>query len=276
MDILPTSFDDMSHFGPLARTVEDAALFLRATEGPDLADISSQPAPRPLPERLDPDPRGLRVALSPDLGFFAVDAEVAANLGAVAAALERAGAEVEPVSLPWTPALVEAWGAWWGVYLAAAFGDLLDEWRDRMDPEVVALMEAGLAADAVAFKRIETVRTEAWRALAAIFSRFDALIAPTVAVPAPPVEGSDADWTSLDAGGRLRGLEMTSPFNMTGQCPALSVPSGVTRDGLPTAAQIVARPFDDAVALRLGAAVEVLRPWPAWTPEAPVGGSRQA
>ena len=268
MDILPTSFDDMSHFGPLARTVEDAALFLRVAEGPDLADISSQSAPRPLPPRLDPDPRGLRVALSPDLGVFAVNDEVAANLAAVASALAGAGAEVEPVSLPWTPALIEAWTEWWGVYLAAAFGDLLPEWRDRMDPEVVALLEAGLAADAVAFKRVETARTEAWRALARVFRRFDALLTPTVAVPAPPVEGSDADWTSLDANGRLKGFEMTSPFNMMGQCPALSVPSGRTRDGLPTAAQIVARPFDDATALRLGAAVEALRPWPAWRPDA--------
>ena len=51
MDILPTVFDDMSHFGPLARTVEDAALFLRLAEGPAAADISSQRVPVPLPER---------------------------------------------------------------------------------------------------------------------------------------------------------------------------------------------------------------------------------
>jgi Asp-tRNA(Asn)/Glu-tRNA(Gln) amidotransferase A subunit family amidase len=55
MDILPTVFDDMSHFGPLARTVEDAALFLSVAEGPDRADISSQRVPVPLPARLDPD-----------------------------------------------------------------------------------------------------------------------------------------------------------------------------------------------------------------------------
>ena len=62
-DIPPTSLDGMSRPGPPARSVEGEALLLRAAEGRDLADITSRPAPRPLPDRLDPDPRGLRVAL---------------------------------------------------------------------------------------------------------------------------------------------------------------------------------------------------------------------
>ncbi|MCH8169127.1 MAG: amidase, partial [Proteobacteria bacterium] len=79
MDILPTVYDDMSHFGPLARTIDDAALFLRVAEGPDDADINSQIAPLALPERLDADLTGLRLALSPDLGLYLIDPEVAAN-----------------------------------------------------------------------------------------------------------------------------------------------------------------------------------------------------
>lgn len=266
MDILPTAFEDMSHFGPLARTVADAALFLRVAEGPDIAAIAAQPNPAPLPDRLDGDLRGLRVALSPDLGFVAVDADVAANLAASAGALADAGAEIEPVDLPWTPDIVEAWGDWWGVTLAAAFGDALPAHRDRMDPDLVALMEAGLRMDAVAFERIETLRTGMWRPLADIFRRCDALLTPTNAIPAPPAAGRDADWMARDGAGRLIAFDMTSPFNMLAPCPALSVPSGVARDGLPTAAQIVARPFDDGTALRIGAALEAVRPWRVWTP----------
>ena len=148
------------------------------------------------------------------------------------------------------PALVEAWTDGWGVYLAAALGHPLPERRDRMDPEVVAPMEAGLALDAAAFKCID-----AWRSPAGAFSRFDALPAPTPAVPAPPADG----WTSLDEEGRPRGFEMTSPFDMLGRCPALSVPSGTAREGPPTGVRIVAQPFDDATAPRRGAAVEALR-----------------
>lgn len=266
MDILPTAFDDMSHFGPLARTVGDAALFLRVAEGSDPADISSQRVPMPLPAPLDGDLRGVRVALSRDLGFMAVDPEVAANLEAVEDVLRDAGAVVEEVELPWGPGLVEAWFRWWGVYLAAAFGDLIPRFRARMDRDVVALMEAGLRMGAVEFARIDQVRTRQWHQLAAVFARHHALICPTMALPAPDKDARDTDFELIDAGGRLHGLDMTAVFNMVGQCPALSVPSGMTKTGLPTAVQIVTNRFDDGMALRIGAAVEQRRPWPAWEP----------
>lgn len=266
MDILSTAFDDMSHFGPLARTVEDAALFLRVAEGPDDGDMLSQVAPTPLPARLDGDLRGMRLALCPDLGFFAVDPDVAANLTATAGALAEAGAEIEEISLPWRPEIVDAWMDWWGVYQSAAFGHLLDAWRDRMDPDVVQLIEAGNAMGAVAFKRIETVRTGMWAALAPHLHRCDALLTCTNAIPAPAKDGSDFDFDHIDSDGRLHSFDMTGAFNMLAQLPALSVPSGTAPGGLPTAVQIVGRRFDDPTVLRIGAAVERLRPWPVWQP----------
>ena len=54
---------------------------------------------------------------------------------------------------------------------------------------------------------------------------------------------------------------MTSPFNFVSMCPALSVPSGWSEDGLPIGLQIVARRYRDDLALRIGAALEVVRPW---------------
>lgn len=271
MDILPTVFDDMSHFGPLARTVKDAALFLRVAEGPDPADILSQRVPMPLPERLDGDLRGLQIALSRDQGFMAVNAEVVANLEAVADALREAGAVVEEVALPWTAELVDAWDDWWGVVLAAAFGDVVPEYRDRMDPGVVGLIEAGQRLDAVSFARIDQLRTRQWHQLAAVFAEHDALICPTMARAAPDKGAPSSDFAHVDAEGRLHGLDMTSVLNMVAQCPALSVPSGMTSDGLPTAVQIVANRFNDGMALRVGTAIEKARPWPMWAP--PAAGS---
>ncbi len=115
MDILPTVFDSIFHFGPLARRVDDAALFLRVTEGPDEADIQSQIAPWPLPERIEREVAGLRVALGTDLGIYTVHPEIEANLRPVAAALTDAGAGVEEVALGWTPQVVADWTAYWGV-----------------------------------------------------------------------------------------------------------------------------------------------------------------
>ena len=266
MDIVGTVFDSISHFGPLARTVADAALFLAVTQGPDDRDIQSLAPALEVPVPPPAEVRGLRLALSLDLGFYAVDPEVEANTRAAAEALRTSGAQVEEVELDWNHAQVDAWNDYWGVFLAASFGDALADHREKMDPNVVALMERGLALDAVSFKRIETVRTEQWRGLARVFEDFDALLCPTMTRAAPHAWAQDSDFETLDADGRYHGLDMTSLFNNVPQCPALSVPSGFTSDGLPTALQIVGRRFDDLGVLRIGAALEAARPWSARRP----------
>ena len=259
--ILPSQFDSLSHFGALARTVADAALFLKVTQGPDERDIQSLKPPLRLELPPSSDTRGLKLALSLDLGFYAIDPEVAANTRAAAAALAEAGAEVAEIDLGWDRSIADGWYAHWGVYLATFFGDKLTEYRDRMDPEVVKLIEAGLAMSAVEFKKIEILRTEQWRKLSPILIGHDALLCPTMALPPPPVGGKESAYGTEDEQGRYRGLDMTSVFNFVSQCPALSVPSGTTKDGLPTALQIVGRRYDDETVLRIGAALEEARPW---------------
>jgi Asp-tRNA(Asn)/Glu-tRNA(Gln) amidotransferase A subunit family amidase len=260
MEALPTVFDQLSHFGPLARTVEDAALFLRVTQGPDEADIQSLP-PLPLADPLPRTVKGLKLALSIDLGFHTVDEDVAANTRRAAAALAEAGAEVQEVELAWTPELDEAWFRHWGVLLAACFGESLKTYRERMDPRLVALMERGLGMNAVDFKRIELLRTRQWQSLAKVFADYDALLCPTLPIPAPPVGRADQDFCYTDSEGRYRGFDMTAIFNFVSQCPVLSVPSGLTREGLPTGLQIVGRRFDDSTVLTIGATLEDWMPW---------------
>lgn len=256
MDILNTVFDSISHFGPLARNMEDAALFLRVTEGPSDADIQSQVNPVPLPDPLESDVKGLRIALSPDLGIYKVHDDVLANLHTVAGLLRDRGARVDEIELGWTPEVVAQWDKLWQVLLAAAFAGALDEHRDRMDPAVVAIIEAGLKQDAVSYKRIEDFRTWQWSKLARVFKDYDALICPTMTMGAPKKDAGDGEFDEIDANGMLCGLDMTSPFNNVPQCPALSVPSGFSDEGLPTGVQIVTHRFDDPMAFRIGAAVE--------------------
>lgn len=261
MDILPSQFDGISHFGPLARTIDDAVLFLRVAQGPSDADIQSISPGLRVPAAIPASVKGLRLALDVDLGMFDLDPEVEANVRAAAEALRARGAIVEEVDLGWTPAIREAWYVLWQVFMAAYFGHLLPEWRDRMDPNVVGLIEAGFKVSAVDCKRTEIVRTEQWRALARVFERHDALLCPTMARPAPEVTKSDADFGHLNAAGRIVGLDMTEMFNLVPQCPALSVPAGFTHAGLPVGLQIVGRRFDDLGVLRIGKALEKARPW---------------
>ena len=261
LDFLPTQFDTIQHFGPLARTIEDARLFLACAQGPDERDIMSLAPPLDLSRPVDDSAQGLRLALDVDLGHYAIDPEVEHATREAAAALADAGATVEEVELRWTREVADAWVAHWGVYLAAIFGHVLAEFRDRMDPRVVALMDDGLAMTAVDFKRLEFVRTRAWLELRPILAEFDALLCPTMSRPAPPVDEDDFVYYADRGDGLYHGLDLTSPFNFVSQCPALSVPAGWSADGLPIGLQVVARRFQDDLALRIGAALERVRPW---------------
>ncbi|MDA0701961.1 MAG: amidase [Proteobacteria bacterium] len=265
-EILPSVFDQTWHFGPIVRTVDDAALFLDVTNGPHEADIQTLLEPLDIALPIDGDVRGLRLAFSPDLGYITVDPEVEANARAACDALRSAGAVVEEIALEGLPTRLDPRWLMSATYYAAVLGDKLEEWRDRMDPGFVRRIEAGLAADAVTAKGTELMRTEVWHIFRAVFERYDAFLCPTMPIPAPDVTADDEDYDHLDDEGRYIGLEMTSHFNLIGQCPALSVPTGFTGERLPTALQIVGNRYDDLMCLRIGKALEPLIGWPAWRP----------
>ena len=259
--ILPSQFDSLSHFGPLARTIDDVALFLDITQGPDERDIQSLKPRLEIPESVPGSLEGWRIGLSVDLGYLHVDPEVEQAVRDAAAALAERGALVEEVEIGWRREMIDAWNAHWGVYLASFFGDKLAQYRDKMDPNVVRLIEVGLAMNAVDFKRLEFVRTEMWRKLSPVLQRCQALLCPTMTHPAPRVGGKDSEWDWTDEAGRYHALDVTSVFNFVSQCPALSVPCGFSKSGLPIGLQIVARRFDDLAALTVGKALETARPW---------------
>jgi Asp-tRNA(Asn)/Glu-tRNA(Gln) amidotransferase A subunit family amidase len=263
MDIIDTCYDNISHFGPIARSVTDATLFLDIVQGEHPSDIQSLPRC----ELVVPPPgdvSGMRFALDVTLGFCAVEAGVEANLRATAQALRDAGAVVEEVELGWDRNIVDLWGGTWGVFMAAAYDHLtdvpLEDNRERMSKGLVDLIEAGRLVDAVTARAWEFERSRYWRQLGAVLADHHALLCPTMAITAPPVEMRDWDFGKVNAQGLSEFMDMTSPFNYMAQCPALSVPSGFA-DGLPTATQIVAHRYDDALALRIGRAIETAMPW---------------
>ena len=259
-EFLPTQFDYMCCHGPLSRTVADAALFLKLCQGPDERDLNSLAPALAIDVPPPSDVRGLRLALSIDLGYYRVDPDVAANTRTAADALAQAGAEIEPVELGWSRAFNDAWLAYWGVFQATHFGQHLERWRDLMHPSVVAAMEEARAMSAVDLMKTETIYTNAWNALRPILERCDALLCPTESIPAPPVDYDELGSMGDTDDGRHLGMDMTMQFNAL-KLPALSVPSGFSSQGLPTGLQIVGRRFDDVTVLRIGAALEEAHPW---------------
>ena len=263
MDIIDTAYCNISHFGPLARTVSDATLFLDTVQGEHPADIQSLPRCH-LASPPPGDVKGMKFALDVTLGFCAVDPDVEANLLNTANALRDAGAVIQQIDLGWDKRIVDLWYGTWGIFMAAFYKHItdvpLDENRERMSEGLVRLIEMGLKTDAVSARQWEFERTRYWQKLGAVLEDHHALLCPTMAITAPPVEMRDWDFNKINEKGLLECMDMTSPFNYMAQCPAMSVPSGFA-DGLPTATQIVTRRWDDALVLQIAAAIEEAAPW---------------
>ena len=263
-DALRSTFDDISHFGPLARSVDDAGLFLQATSGPDRVDLNSFIPPLDLAERSGP----LKIRLSLDLGYCVVHTEVREALVRAAENLAASGAEVREVNLDLTAEDAECVGNASMVWMAAHYGDLADREPEKLSPLTLKMIAIGRQARAADIKYIDFVRARLWKRLSDVFEDSDVLMCPTMAQPAPLKDGDDFDFGTRDLDGRLQALDLTSLFNLVGACPAISVPCGMTSSGLPIGAQFIAPPHDEARVFKAAHLLERLMPFPAWTDRA--------
>jgi len=258
----------LTHLGPLCRTVEDAALFLSVTAGRDDRDGWSLPVePTDYTRALARPPARLRVAWSPRLGYAPVDPEVVRVTGAAVRGLAALGWTVEETD-PGFDDPAEVADAFRYPGLAAALGDDLERERARMDPSLVALVEAGRRMTAVEVARAAVRRHALWAQLDRFFERHDVLATPAVAVPPFPIGQApprEIDGRSVGARGWIA---FTYPFNVAG-LPAIVLPTGLTAAGLPVGLQFVGRRLDDARLLGAAAAFEAAAPWAdRWPPAA--------
>ena len=254
--------------GALTTTVADSARHLDVAAGPDDRDRLSLP-PRSLSfERAaqELDVRGLRAAWSVDLGFAAVDPEVAELTAAAAHALiDAAGLELvdRPVQLT-DP--VRTW-------MSAGAIDLwldLEEgmWPERSRDLMGFVRKAFEATEEYSVRKF--ARSYKWRhrleeEVAEIFADIDVLLTPATAVPAFPAEGP----MPMEIAGREVAPGMAVPFTMLANLcwnPAISVPAGLTSEQLPIGLQVIGRRHADEVVLRLARIFEQSRPWPRLAP----------
>jgi len=252
----PEAWNPLGVKGPLARTVEDATLLLRAVAGPDpRAPLSLDDPPGTFVLGADIDPRGARIAWSRNLGDLPVEPEVTAVLEAARAALEAMGCVVEDVE-PDLTAADEAFEVLRGLGFAQAFGPLLETHGDELKETVVWNTRVGLELTAERIARAQTLQTECFHRLRALLDGYDALALPVSQVAPFPVE---IEWVTEIAGtamgSYLEWMRSCSRISVTAH-PALSLPAGFTPAGLPIGLQLVGRHRGDLALLRLAAAIE--------------------
>jgi Asp-tRNA(Asn)/Glu-tRNA(Gln) amidotransferase A subunit family amidase len=255
-DDMSNAVDDMVHHGLLARSTEDLVRGLGVVFGPDQRDPLSLGRPIVSFDAASKSVTGLRVAVTPDLGFYAVEPYVIDRLHAAAEALSDAGAILSRGQPAWNRSMSDAWVRHWHVYLASCFGDDLERVRGEVDPRLWSLIDRGRDISAVELKSGEMMRTQQWRAMAEFWATADILLSPTMSRTAVDVTEDDTRYHRLTDDGRKHGLDLTSMFNWVPWCPAVSVPAGTAPDGLPVGVHVTAPPFRDDLAVAVAAVIE--------------------
>jgi aspartyl-tRNA(Asn)/glutamyl-tRNA(Gln) amidotransferase subunit A len=248
------------HIGPLARSVADCAAVLDVIAGPDPSDPTSRARPGG-PERyldaLEQGIDGLRIGVgrSATVDGPWCDAEVTACFDEALGALEEAGARLVEVDLPYWDELHDATFLGMSAEAFAWHRSMLQQrWEDYGRPTRLSLALGALISGAD-FAQAQRVRRTGRRLVGELFGSVDVIVTPTCGTVAPPFGGGGPDRTR-----QLRSI-FTAVFNALG-FPALSVPMGLDATlGLPTSLQIVAAPFEDGTALRVGHAFQQVTDW---------------
>ena len=247
--VIPLSWS-LDHVGPLARSVEDAAVVLQAIAGHDPQDASSSAEPvSGYAAGLRDGVKGLRIGVPGEFFFDNLGPEVEAAVRKAIGVLEALGASVREVSLP---LITEAPAAVTAIMLPEALAyhrKWMEERPDDYGDDVRYRLELGatfLAVHYVQAQRLREMIVARWRD--EVFSQVDLLVMPTTMAPAFPIERSDLSVTfSL--------IRNTNPLNLLG-VPAISVPCGFTETGLPIGLQLAGRWWDEPTALRAAYAYE--------------------
>ena len=243
--------------GALARDVASAARVLATISGPDGA--AAVRGPFDAEAALSMDVRGRRLAAIPLEGLGELHPEVSRLYLAALDRLRDAGLDVEMA--PPAQALESSFAPN-GLLMA---GEGFRIWRDRiealgfeMDPWIVRRFEAGRDISDVRLAEAHLQRQADQEAFHAWLSAYDGLLSPTCPIPAPPIAGIDETTSPLS--------RLTRAANYL-DLPGISVPCGLTDEGLPAGLQIVGRPRDETMVVALGAAYERVSGWNGRAPD---------
>jgi len=252
--ILPLSWN-LDHAGPITRKVEDAALMMQVMSGYDELDPTSlKTLPGDYYSHLRDGMNERKIALAVGSYIEDSDPEVLEAVRQAAKVLADQGVIITEVNMDFLREAAAANAVMTQADGAAFHRERMKEHPDWFGADVRLRLETGAAFTSTEYSLARRAQTEVKRRCELLFDEYDALILPTTPIPAPVLEGENAVE-------RARQLtRFTAPFNLTG-LPALSVPCGFTKDGLPIGLQIVSRAWNEAGVLRAGYAFQEATEW---------------
>jgi aspartyl-tRNA(Asn)/glutamyl-tRNA(Gln) amidotransferase subunit A len=255
--VVPLSWS-LDHAGPMARRVSDVAILLDVIAGPDRADPGSvDVATDDSGARLEDGVSGWRIGIVADESLGDVEADVRALVRKAVDVLAAAGAQIETFAAPEMTDAARLNGLMTSADAAAFHRERMERAPDDFGPDVLARLRRGAGYGATDYADARHQQTILRGTFSSWFvehgGMFDAVVLPTTPCAAPRITGLDAVATAPVL------TRLTAPFNFTG-LPAMSIPCGVTPDGLPVGLQIVGAPWAERRVLRVGRAYELASP----------------
>jgi len=254
-----------SVYGPLTKTVTDGAFFLDLVAGPSDDDPTSLPAPgvRYQDEVERPLDAPLRIAVSTDLGYAAVQSDIAAVHEDAARVFGRLGHRLSAIE-GGPPQL----GAEWSTLMYLDLAGVHSPWFATREADITRAIAQGIREasriDPASWDAMRRRRAELNQWCGDLFRDHDLLLLPTVSFDPPPSRGPFPTETEGKAQPPAAAGALTIPFNMSGH-PAATVRAGMSRAGFPVGLQIVGPRHRDDLVLRAARTFERERPWhPEW------------
>ena len=254
-DLAPT----LDHIGPMCRNAADTGAVLGVIAGIDTYDPTASPMPVPnylagLERGID----GLRFGFDPKYNSRGVDRDMVTTVRKTLTTLTAMGAELREVTFPKTDVVVEEWRAHCGIETAFAHRRTYPKQKERYGPALASLIDLGLSLSASDYQRILLNRYDFSGKVKALFQDIDILVVPAQGQASPTLEQRKMSRKNPEATASL--LRFTAPFDLTGS-PALTMPSGFTKTGLPVAIQFVGRHFEEDILIRAGHAYQSETDW---------------
>ncbi|MGH3677344.1 MAG: amidase [Mycobacterium sp.] len=258
---LPEAFNGITVNGVLARTLTDAALVLDAASG-NVDGDRHKPPPVRVSEYVGRAPGPLKIAVSTKFpfNFFRpkLHPEILGALHTVADQLTELGHTVEAHDPYYSTRM--SWN-----FLSRSTSGLLD-WADRLgdgvtlDRRTVSNLRMGRLLSENVLRKARAREAETQRRVGWIFNLVDVILAPTTALPPPPVHDFDNRGGLSTDRAMIRACPATWPWNLLGW-PSISVPAGFTSDGLPIGVQLMGPANSEPLLISLAAELEAINGW---------------
>ena len=252
--VFPLSWN-LDHVGPLTKSVADAALLLQVISIYDPIDPASiKMLTGDYLGHLVDDMEGRKIAFGVGEYIEGADPEVLNAVSEARKVFESLKCRVQDVDVSWMREAALANKTMTQSDGAAVHRERLKEHPDWFGEDIRRRLEDGAKTTSTEYILARRTQSEVRKKCEHFFETYDLLILPTTPITAPLIEGLDA----IEQAGRL--TRFTAPFNLTG-LPALSIPCGFTKNGLPIGLQIISRAWADAKVLNAGHAFEQTTEW---------------